>query len=333
MLIIPLLTACISRQEEGLVFKKTGKVRCELIDDAIFIGQPLSMQVVGDNLYITDVRSPMLIHYDLVARKELGRFITEGKGPNESLRGLFAYKDLSNDKQLYCFSYRDYRMYLLQYGDSLTFRPIFTLNYFYQKVFAIDNAHFLAVGSRFRTGERYRVLNAKGEVLESFGEMPAFAEGEEAIPYDSRALFHQVKFEKAYGVNKVAVLSNYVLDIIDISPMSQDSISKRVLLAPYDYNYTSGNVFYVERKDGYIAGARDLACDHKYIYALVNPKVTGQSEAKPLEIWIFNWDGEPVRKSVLDRDIELITSSNKEGLLYGLALVDDEDYHIVSISL
>ena len=321
--------------DNALVFNKESQAHVELLEDSLFIGYPLTLQAIGKYLFITDYNSPMMIQYDLEAKKELRRFITEGRGPNETQPPLFVYKDVQDVQKLYYYSGNESKMNSLKFGESVEYQHVFTLPfapYIYQKVIALSSTHFLATGEFF-TGERYQILGQSGEILSRFGDFPAFLTREEDIPYDARSMFHEVDFETTYGTNRVASLSEYVLDIIEISPSYTGSLVKRISLAPYDYTYTSGNFLTAKAKEGYMNGAYSLACDHKYIYVLFSPNIKGQPR-KPLEIWVFDWDGRPVKKVFLAPNVRpmALTSANKEDLLYGVIQVK-EDYHIITIAL
>ena len=222
--------------------------------------------------------------------------------------------------------------------DSLSlFVPLFKLMLGYSLPYEKDR--FLSAGI-FRDEYRYKVLNAEGTLMGSFGDYPDFLDGENLIPFDARGMFHQViTFANCYPNRKLVAAGKYVLDIIDYSlDITKESI-KRVLLAPYDYEYESGRYIWAQEKKGIVRGVTSAACDEKYIYLLFNSGIVGE-EYKGIEkeIWVFDWNGQPVKKLILNADVKIITvdpfsdSRTAYGLVYEMT-ENDEYYKIVKIKL
>ncbi|MCL1973393.1 MAG: TolB-like 6-bladed beta-propeller domain-containing protein, partial [Bacteroidetes bacterium] len=149
---------------------------------------------------------------------------------------------------------------------------------------------------------------------------------------------HQVVFANSFLQKKLVAASSHILDIIDYSLDSPNESIKRILLTPYDYDYTSGNYTSAKKKDGIISGAYDVACDEQSIYLLFNPRIVGRSsEGIKKEIWVFDWDGHPIKKIILDKNVMLIAADPTiNHNLFGLASTidnQDEQYEIVKIKL
>jgi len=304
--------------------------------DELFIGYPLQMSVSKDDLFIGDSFEPMIIHYNLKDKKT-DRFLSKGRGPQETSPPVILFANPFGDNKLYRYSNVAFDLGFYPLDSLSVFVPLYKLP-LYSSVIPYEKDRFLGTGM-FKDEYRYKVLNAEGIVIGSFGTYPDFLDGENQIPLDARAMFHQVRFANSYRMKKLVAASNYVLDIIDYSlDITHNSIT-RILLAPYNYEYESGSYIYAQEKKGIVKGAFSIACDATYIYLLFDPGIVGQknNEVKK-EIWILDWNGKSVKKLILDADVKEITADpfSNDHSIFGLAYEihgDDEHYKIVKIKL
>ena len=322
-------------KESGVTFRVSELGMCEQID-TVFLGVPLNMGIFNNDLFIGDFREPMIVHYNLKnGNKE--RFLMEGRGPKETMPPIILYANPFGDNGLYRFSKRVFDMGRYSIDSLSSYVPCLTnLPYEYQNIIPFSENYFLAVGT-FEDGYRYRILNGKGEVTSSFGEYPNFLVGEALIPFDARSMFHQVDYAISFWNRKIVAASSHIMDIIDYSltTVSNESI-KRILLAPYDYEYTSGMFLSASPKDGTSVGAVSVACNNNYIFLLYDPRIYGQkNQGLKDEIWVFEWNGKPVKRLIFEENLQMITAdSSDETSFWGLSYFEEEDdeyYQIVMI--
>lgn len=339
ILLVLLLQSCKSEDENTGIFPKSENVICEVID-TVFIGTPLSMSIYGNDLFIADYYEPMIIHYDLKERKT-NKFLSKGRGPGETMPSIVPYANPFGDNKLYVYSHQMTTVGFYSLDSLSGFIPILKLSYIYDNVIPYEKDRYLSFGILFNDEYRYRVLDAKGEVIAKFGDYPDFLEGENEIPFKARAMFHQVKFANNYPKKKLVAGSSYVVDIIDYSSEITDESINRIFLAPYDYEYEvasgPGTGTWAQEKRGTIKGAYSFTCDDKYIYVLFNPGlVREENVGVKKEIWIFDWYGQPVKKLIPDADLRRITADpySKDHTLFGLTCEkhdNDDHYKFVKI--
>jgi len=309
--------------------------------DTLFIGLPLTMSICGDDLFITDNYEPMIVHYNLKDRKT-DKFLSKGRGPGEAQPPVILFANPFGDNKLYRHSKqtREIGYYLL---DSLSaFVPLLKLPPEISDVIPYENGRYLGAGI-FKDEYRYKVLNEEGTVVDRFGDYPDFLAGENTIPFNARSMFHQVKFVNSYRINKLVAKSSYVVDIIDYSVDITKNSIKRILLAPYDYEYDTGvgrgTWTWAQERRGMIIGATSVACDARYIYLLFDHGlVREENKSVKKEIWVFDWEGRPIKKLRLDMDMRKITADpfSDAHVVYGLAYESngsDEYYIILKINI
>ena len=329
------IQGCKSNRSEVAV-RFSDEVTCEQID-AVFIGVPLNMSINKDDLFIGDSHEPMIIHYNL-REKKTDRFLSKGRGPGETLSPVALYANPFGDKKLYRYSKQAFDMGFYPLDSLPVFVPLFKLPFGYSDVIPYEKDRFLSAGL-FRDEYRYRVLNAEGTVVDRFGDYPDFLEGENLIPLDARAMFHQVRFANSYPKKKLVAASSYVVDIIDYSLDITNESIKRILVTSYDYDYGSGLHIWTQEKRGIAKGVSSVACDDKYIYLLFDPSmVREEDKGVKKEIWIFDWDGQLIEKLKLDIDVKKITADpySDEHTVFGIAYEitdDDEHYKIVKVKV
>ena len=312
------------------------KIVYEQIDE-LFIGYPLKMSICKDDLFIGDSFEPMIIHYNL-KNKKINRFLSKGRGPGETFPPVILFANPFGDNKLYRYSNLAFDLGFYPLDSLSVYTPMCKLPFGCINVIPYEKDRFLGAGM-FKDTHRYRVLNAEGVVVGSFGTYPDFSDGENQIPLDARAMFHQLRFANSYRIKKLVATSNYVLDIIDYSLDITHNSIKRILLAPYNYEYESGTYIYTQEKTGIVKGAISVACDAAYIYLLFDPGIIGkENKGVKKEIWVLDWNGKSVKKLIIDADVKEITADpfSDNHTVFGLAYEmndDDEYYKIIKMKL
>jgi len=318
----------------GVVFPSSEPGICEMID-TIFIGVPLNMGVCKNDLFVGDFREPMIVHYNLMDGKT-ERFLSAGRGPKETLPPVILYANPLGNNVLYRYSKQAFDLGYYPVDSLFVYVPLLNnLSYVFQNIIPYEKDCYLAVGE-FVDGYRYHILDAEGKVIDKFGDYPDFLAGEDLIPFDARSMFHQVEFANNYNKRKLVASSSHIMDIIDYSSNIKNESIKRILLAPYDYDYSSGNFLSAHAKNGIVTGSVSVACNNSYIFLLFYPWRIGQkNQSVKDEIWVFDWDGKPVKKISYDINLTMIAADPSESeFVYGLAYYgnrNDEYYQIVRI--
>ncbi|GHT07767.1 hypothetical protein FACS189432_00300 [Bacteroidia bacterium] len=332
LLIALLLNACSFSTKKEIKFPVVEQVSFETVD-SLFLGQPLTMQIFDNiDLYISDFHEPMIIHYDLDEKKEVSRFLNKGNGPEETLPPVILSNNSLFNNRLYTLSKQSRNLgYYTLIENPISYTPLFRFPYFFGNIISFDKDRYLVHGFFEDDSHYYRILDEQGNEIQRIGEYPDFLQGEKDFPNMVKVIFHTVQFSCSNYRKKIVSTGPYVLDIIDFSQEITDSSIQRIPLAKYDYTYTTGTHNSTEIKSGFVYGSYDLASDDSYIYLLFNPN-TDKNEGLKAEIWVFDWDGNPVKKLLLNRSPSLITISG-DSHIYGLVLNKDEMYEIVKVKI
>lgn len=317
LLFIPLLLSAISC---NYVSKKEKLASIEFLEcKEINFGKelylPLKLVYNNNKLFIPDFHDDKMVSEICLEKfTRLQHFAQRGAGPVEFLGPLLIWV---YDNKLYVFDRQKFKLgfFNLDIPDKQSvyqFSSLFSLHNSFSKLVNIDSSRYVGAGY-FKDG-RYAVVNHEGEVLNYFGSYPSYAEAEDLIPYEAKAMFHQVKFSASYENRKVAALSSHVLDIIDFGT-SETVVSNRILLSEYTYDYSSGNYIQTIPGNNTVLGAQSVTSNKDYIFILNRPFTKNNQNKENQEILIYNWDGEFVRKYMVTCQITNIVV-NKDDNLY-----------------
>lgn len=110
------------------------------------------------------------------------------------------------------------------------------------------------------------------------------------------------------------------------------------MLAPYHYQFNSSPDGVYAESDNPDAelGARGIAVSNNYVYVLYNPNTNRmheeQKETLNSEIWVFDWEGKPIRKILTDTHIECFCVDETDTSFYCVMTAPDYCIGIVSPS-
>ena len=268
---------------------------------------PLKISYINGRFFVADFHGERMIReIDRNTFSWMGDFGVRGQGPVEFIGPILTWEV---GEKLFVF---DRRGFSVGYYDTAI--PDTLSTYKYRELFHVDNTintivslgqNFYLAAGFFEQG-RYALLDRLGQEIHYFAAYPEFKEGEDRIPYDAKAMFHQVGFAANYDNTRIAALSRHVLDIIDLSN-DKPVILSRVKLADYAYDFQSGNIVKTDLKNGFVRGARSVTGCRQFVYVLFNPNIKGDERGKyNLEIWVFDWDGQLIGKNKVFCDLDLI---------------------------
>ncbi len=293
---------------------------CQAVELDVEFLIPLQITYTDGRFFIPDFHGDRMIHE--IKREPfewVHDFGARGKGPAEFIGPLLTWEFNS---QLFVFDRRVFRLGVFDImtpnnSSAYNYSELFYVESTVNQLISLNNDTYLAAGY-FEDG-RYAVLDSLGRAKSFFGPYPAFMAGENRIPDDAKAMFHQVQFTANHGEEKIAALSSHVMDIIDISEHVPEIIS-RIKLGDYEYDHQSGTTLRTTLKDGFAFGVRSVTSCSKYIYVLNNPRIKGDvanEEQANIEILIFDWNGKPAGKHHVFCDVILIQAVDST-TLYGI---------------
>lgn len=288
------------------------------LDNELFI--PLKINFIDGRFFIPDFHGEKMIHeINLGSFDWVKNFGLRGQGPVEFIGPLLTWEF---DKKLFVFDRRGFKLgfYEVNIPDPLSvykYRDLFGLDQSISKLISINQNYYLAAGY-FPNG-RYAILDSLGKISGYFGTYPTFMDGEDKVPFDAKAMFHQVKFTANYEKNKTAALSQHVLDIIDFSG-PKPVIFSRTKLANYAYEYQAGVMVRANLELGFVKGGLSITSSQNSIFVLFDPNIEGNTTKNGKanrEILVFDWDGKLNTRHKILCDLSLIKIVD-EKFLYGI---------------
>lgn len=326
-----LFTKCDFNKE--INFAITQSANCILSNDSSLIATPLEMKMMNHVLFISDFRGDSLLWiYDLSKQIMRKRDMPLGIGPTEYQPPIQILIMDSNVVNIY--NRWHYNWNLLKFNNqqlkftSIQDRKMVSTDI--DMIYPIANYKYIASG-RFKEG-RYALLDSIGNILNYFGDYPSFLSGEESIDNFPRFMFHQSQFSYNKTTNEILSVTSHVLDIMKDTG-SVPILKKRILLSPYQYKYQYGDDWASansirDTKRGVIR----VSTTDKYIYLLYNPNIeNGKEQKKVNEIWIFDWDGNPIKKIIPDYTILSFCVDKSNKTIY--SIVEAPEPRIAKIEL
>lgn len=292
---------------------------------------PLKINFIDGRFFVPDFHGERMIgEINREPFEWVGDFGVRGQGPVEFIGPLLTWEF---DNKLFVFDRRGFKLgfFEVMIPDLLSvykFTELFFVNNSINKLISLDHNTFLAAG--YFEGGRYAILDSLGKERRFFGAYPAFMDGEDHIPFDAKAMFHQVKFTASYDKKRIAAISRHVVDIIDYSG-PQPIIFSQIKLADYAYDYQSGDMLSNDLKSGFVTGANSVSSSQNFIYVLFNPLLKGEqieNEKIKQEVLVFNWEGEMIGKHSVPCELSLIKAIDDYSL-FGIS----KELDFVTLSL
>ena len=302
---------------KGVEFLQSENVTIHLLGDSSIIGTPMEIIKYHDLILTSDFQGDSLMWvFDVSKNEMIKKWVSKGQGPDEFLSPIhMALIDsvliIQGRSQ---FIFQKYQPNL----SSLTLEKIAPLIHIPA---GIDILHPVNAGMYIASGVfvegRYAIVNHEGEIVQYFGNYPNYIDGENRIPNLPKFMFHQPVFTYNSHREKLASVAEHVLEIINFSE-NQPIVEKQILLSPYNYNVSEGRT---RSADNNQFGALYTCSTNDYIYIVYNTNIVNdrsESEVKREnpQIWIFDWDGNPVKKILPDLWVKCIYVENDNKTVY-----------------
>ncbi len=319
------LISCQSQYTSKIVFPETISRDISLLKET-YLSIPLDMECNDSILFISDFRGDSLLWiYNIKSNDFLHRLAPFGEGPDNFLSPieiklldsiLIIHNRWHYSLKKYCI---DSEMQIQTKTDEINRLPTDI-----DRVHPLNDSTYIASG-RFNEG-RYAILNNKGKIIKYLGEYPAYFCGEADIPNFPKFMFHQTMFDSNSEGNKLACATTHVLDIMKCTEDSVE-LSHRLLLSPYEYGF---------KQDEYSAqaienirnelGVKRIYTTDDFIYLLYKPfteKQFHELKSKSCEIWMFDWEGNAIKKLIIKGDIITFCVNKENSTIYCITNAPD----------
>lgn len=335
LFILTLLLVSCSGSQRRVSFSEIKTAKSTVLTE-VFISTPMDIKKEKDILYVSDFRSDSLLYcYSLSKRRFVKQMLPQGQGANEFLAPVeffisdssaFIHNRWHYTAQNYRFNAKDFS---IRPQGELIHLPIGV-----DKIYPISKSRFIVSG--VFDDCRFLLLDNSGNVISKCGNFPNYQSGEEAIPNRVKSMFHQSQFGYNTVRKRLACVTSNVLELWDYTPETL-TLHKRLLLAPYHYLFKDGPDGLYAESDNPDAelGAQGISVSNNYIYVLYNPNTHQRPEEgrkkRNNEIWVFDWEGHPVRKILIDTQIECFCIDETEAAFYCVMAAPDHCIGIVPI--
>lgn len=335
LFVLTLLLVGCSGSQKRVSFSESTTAKSTVLAEAI-ISMPMDIKKRGDVLYVSDFQGDSILRcYSLSERRFVKQMLPQGQGPDEFLSpveffmadsSVFIHNRWHFTAKNYAFDANDFS--IRPQGESV---PL-PMNL--DRIYPIGESRFIASG--VFDDCRFLILDNEGKELSKCGDFPNYQDEEEAIPNTAKAMFHQSQFGYNTARKRLASATRNVLELWDYTPETL-TLHKRLLLAPYHYLYQSSpdGVYAESDNPDDEFGARGIAVSNNYVYVLYNPNTHRMNqehkETQNSEIWVFDWDGEPVRKILVDTQIACFCVDEKDTTFYCVMAAPDHCIGMVSV--
>lgn len=267
---------------------------------------------------------------DLGTNTIVSRFGVYGQGPNELLylpRNPVVLKNnsiryfVSNNEQYFDVDISDKSKPTIV-SDKLKFQKGFI------ELLYLKKGYSLAIS--YTSDGVYSLIDSKGDEIASFFDYPSF-EGDVNFKKGHKAMAFQGDLSRHPNGEKVCFAGS-TAELIDILYFDEKN---QTLTKIFEWQGDLGQ--YVPEGDGVntISAAikreskesfLSVASTEKYIYLLYSGRVIGDDIYRAVRgntVFVIDWEGKPIKRYNLDVDVNCITVSDNDKILYGMAELDD----------
>lgn len=327
LFVLALLLVSCSEPQKKVSFSESTTAKSTALKEA-FISIPMDIKKRGDILYASDFKGDSLLYcYSLTEQRFIKQMLPQGQGPDEFLSpvefflsdsSVFIHNRWHFTARNYSFNAKDFS---IQPQGELIHLPMNL-----DRIHPIGESRFIASG--VFDDCRFLILDNGGNIISKCGSFPSYQSEEETIPNAAKAMFHQSQFGYNTELKRLACVTSNVLELWNDTPEAL-TLHKRLLLAPYHYQFDSSPDGVYAESDNPDAemGARGIAVSNNYVYVLYNPNShrmhEEHKETQNSEIWVFDWEGNPVRKILVDTQIECFCIDETETTFYCVMIAPD----------
>ncbi len=268
--------------------------------------------------------------YDWVSGEVLNDLVDQGRGPREMLN--ISSIDVA-EEELFVYSSNAQRILRIPLSEIEKPIPEMTVVEFVRagfRLYPAFNGHYLGIGQP--GNERpFCLFDERGETVLAFGTYPEDGVTTDVqvkrLAYQGRGVVSpdgkNFVFASGYGtIFKFVRFSNdreivrekdYVIALPEYFPDTDPSIER----------------YSAVMLDNNIRGALNIIAGRDVCYILYEGRAMINSGDASADVYVFDWDGNPVKKLRLDREVSRIVYNSMENCL--IALAKDENYNPIFV--
>lgn len=318
------------------------KKQCNISDDSLAIVEGLIC--AGENLIVYDYHSGNGYSlFDKVTGKFIARFGSIGQGPSEIALGCYGYLSRKN---FYVFD--DQARTVIKYSiDSLRHNKVNGSPVCLAKsnipdvdisrLIAINDSLFLCAGT-YKSRYQYVLFNSKDQVLD-YG-VDIYNAADSTFNVHTKFLSNQGDLVKHPDNDKFAYTINFSSNIDFIKIVNNKielikslRLGNPILTSVTNTIYGGGMSCSADLSENTQIGFINICATDEFVYALYSDKMAFESQRKSNTVLVFDWDGNPVKKYVLDADAYYIAADEKQHNLFVAVKNADAGWSVQCYSL
>ncbi|MDO5981577.1 BF3164 family lipoprotein [Flavivirga spongiicola] len=319
------------QENDSIVFKNMHELKGLL---------PKQMHIIDSTLIIFNFtrnrKGYTFYNYSLNDNKLSKGYLAYGRGPNEVI-GPFTSR--VKDGKLWMHDITRKKIMSIEVdkalNDSILSFNNFSIQNYHYKIDIADSLHYLSVGDKFSLSKIQLIDLASQKTIKEYGKFTLLDEA----PIDAVKDGYQSFILSKPSGNKVVLPYRYedVVEIYDLKSDTSIAIQgpDRIVLDFKPTKLKSGNVYMVEKDTRRTYGAPVVT--DKYIYLPYSGHRRGNRSEEERFKWnnenvihVFDWEGNPIKKLVLDRYITSIAVSKDDKTLYSF---DAETGYLIKANL
>lgn len=292
-----------------------------------------------ENLVVYDLHSgDSYTLFDKNTGAYITRFGTIGQGPDEIPAGCYGY--LRNKK----FSvFDDQIRIVMKYSldslrnNNMVKHPVCLAKYEIpdariSRLIAIDDSTFFGAGT-YKSQYQYLLFDKSSKIID-YG-VNVYNASDDAFNMYTKYLANQGDLVIQPGKNVFACSVNFSsnLDIVEIVDQKIELIKSLRFADPLYKPMSDGIYQSVDLTENSQVGYINLSATSKYIYALYSDKKLYENGRKSNVILAFDWDGNAVKKYILDTDAYYIAVDNTDQTVYAAVKNADGGWSIVNYAI
>ncbi len=325
----PILLCVLSCSDENesytefLRFPSEYKIISQTFNVPPILFEPVTLMLFGNNVVIVDNKSEFIFHlFDANELNLIGSFIRRGRGPNEEQEFFNPYMRKVSDNSIVYQTPTNIKTVSFTSGkDSLYISKAFEffdniINF--QRVFLINGVFYGYSGELGLSTEFHFFDSKKKEIVEFGTGLGPYMEDGVSLEFENKGI--TVKPDETFFA-----ASYLYFPIIRIFNSSTGLVSSETR---YENNFDFSNSIKGKctsngQENHPIFFYQLIHSTQNYIYALYNgnaPSVSEKTLDRSNIIHVFDWNGNPVKKLILDHEIFDFD-------------VSDDDSFIVAVSM
>jgi hypothetical protein len=310
VLLLALIHACSSNE----YYPVTQKINGQIIEIKEHYASP-RIALFDTIMVIIDSRSDLVVSvYSLPSFKRIANIGKRGKGPNELLAASGI--DIENTHKVWIYDF--YKMEFLAFDPDST-HPVQSVKLPREE----KQAHLLY--ANFVSEHEYAAyrpdlndgifrLYRDGKCIKALGKLTAERKNIPDVVL-SQVYMAQSKYNSRLKKMAVAYTHTNKIDIIDMESDVIKTIYDENYFEP-SYNVNPQGAFSPTQNT--LFAYRNIAIDDQYIYTLYKGE-SPYNETEAKEIHIFDWNGAPIRKYLLDYSAYALTVDSKNKKIYTIS--------------